>query len=114
MCSSDLDSLFGAGVLGDGLGSLADSVLGQLTGQKETDGSLDLSAGDGGSLVVVGETGCLSGDTLEDVVYEAVHDAHGLAGNSSVGVHLLHDFVDVDAVGFPPLPSAFLVSSGWS
>jgi len=39
--------LLGAGVLGDGFGSLRHGVLGQLTGQKETDSGLDLSAGDG-------------------------------------------------------------------
>ena len=39
--------LLGAGVLGDSLCSLAHGVLGQLTGQEQTDGGLDLSAGDG-------------------------------------------------------------------
>ena len=47
VCLANCRSLLGAGVLGDGLGSLRYSVLGQFTGQKETDGSLDLSAGDG-------------------------------------------------------------------
>ena len=36
--------LRGPGVLGDGLGSLGDGVLGQLSGQEETDGSLDLAS----------------------------------------------------------------------
>jgi hypothetical protein len=48
------DSLFGAGVLGDGLGSLTDGVLGQLSGQQQAHGGLDLPTGDGGALVVVG------------------------------------------------------------
>ena len=47
-------SLLGAGVLGDGLGSLRDGVLGQLSGQEEPDSGLDLPGGDGGPLVVVG------------------------------------------------------------
>ena len=52
-------SLLGAGVLGDGLGSLRDGVLGQLSGQEEPDSGLDLPGGDGGPLVVVGElAGC--------------------------------------------------------
>ena len=93
-----LESLLAAGVLGDGLGSLAHGVLGELTGQEETDGGLDLPAGDGGTLVVVGQTGSLGSDALEDVVHEGVHDGHGLAGDAGVGVHLLQDFVDVDAV----------------
>ena len=40
--------LLGAGVLGDSLGSLRDGVLGQLSGQDQTDGGLDFPAGDGG------------------------------------------------------------------
>ena len=35
--------LLGAGVLGDGLGPLGHSVLGQLAGQQEADRGLDLS-----------------------------------------------------------------------
>ena len=102
-------SLLGAGVLGDSLGSLRHGVLGQLTGQEQTDGSLDLSAGDGGAAVVVGQTGSLSSDALEDVVDKAVHDGHGLAGNTSVRVHLLQDLVDVDGVRLPPPPLPLLV-----
>ena len=47
VCVVNTGSLLGAGVLGHSLGSLGHGVLGQLSGQKETDGSLDLSAGDG-------------------------------------------------------------------
>ena len=57
----------GRGVLGDGLGTLRDGVLGQLTGEDETDRGLDLSGRDGGLLVVGGELGGLSGNALEDV-----------------------------------------------
>ena len=102
--------LLAAGVLGDGLCAFTDSVLGKFTGQEQTDGCLDFSAGDGGSLVVVSQPGCLGSDSLKDVVDEAVHDGHSLAGNTSVWVHLLQDFVDVDGVGFLPLPPLFLVS----
>ena len=38
--------LLGAGVLGDSLGSLRDGVLGQLSGKKKPDSSLDLPGGD--------------------------------------------------------------------
>ena len=106
---ANFSSLLGAGVLGDGLGSLRHGVLGQLTGQEETDSGLDLSAGDGGAPVVVGKTGGLGGDTLEDVVDEGVHDAHGLAGYTGVRVDLLQHLVDVDGVGFPPPPLPLLV-----
>ena len=87
------------GVLGDGLGSLRNGVLGELTWKDESDGGLDFSGGDGRLLVVPGELGGLPGDLLEDVVDEGVHDAHGLGGDSGVGVNLLENLVDVDLVG---------------
>ena len=111
MTSEESSSLLGAGVLGDGLGALADGVLGQFTGEQETDSGLDLSAGDGGTAVVVSQTRSLGSDSLEDVVDEGVHDAHGLAGDSSVGVDLLQHLVDVDAVAFPPPPLPLLVTA---
>ena len=86
-------------------------MLGQLTGQKQTDGGLDFSAGDGRSLVVVGKARGLRGDSLKDVIHEGIHDGHGLAGDSSVGVHLLEHLVDVDGVALPPFPPALLVPS---
>ena len=102
-------SLLGAGVLGDGLGALRDGVLGQLSGEEEPDGGLDLPGGDGGPLVVVGELAGLSGDALEQVVDERVHDAHGLGGDTGVGVHLLEDLVDVDGIGLLPLALPLLL-----
>lgn len=112
MYRKNTNSLFGAGVFGDGLGSLRDGVLGQFTGEKKSDGGLDLATGDGGSLVVVSQFGSFTGNSLEDVVDEAVHDAHGFAGDTSVGVHLLQHFVDVDAVCFSPPPPFLLVTRG--
>ena len=102
--------LLGGGVLGDGLGALTDSVLGQLSGKEQPHGSLDLAGGDGATLVVVGQTASLGGDALEDVVHERVHDRHSLAGDAGVRVHLLQHFVDVDGVRLPPPPFALLVS----
>ena len=98
-CDLEVSNLLGAGVLGDGLGSLRDGVLGQLSGQEETDSSLDFSGGDGGPLVVVGKTAGLSSNALKDVIDKGVHDAHGLGGDTGVRVHLLEDLVDVDSVG---------------
>ena len=103
-------SLLGAGVLGHGLGALRHGVLGQLSGQEKTDSSLDLSAGDGGTPVVVGKTAGLGSNALKDVIHEGVHDRHGLAGDTSVGVHLLQHFVDVDGVALPPPPALLLVA----
>ena len=105
-----LVDLLRAGVLGDSLGALRHGVLGQLSGQKQTDSCLDLSAGDGGPAVVVGKTAGLSCNALEDVIHEGVHDRHGLAGDTSVGVHLFQHLVDVDGVALPPPPPLLLVA----
>ena len=86
-------------------------MLGQLSRQKKTDSCLDLSAGDGRPSVVVSQTGSFSSDALKNIIHKAVHDIHGFAGNSSIRVDLLQDLVDVDRVGFPPPPAAFLVPS---
>ena len=104
--------LLGAGVLGDGLGSLRDGVLGQLSGQDQTDGGLDFPAGDGGTLVVVGKTGSFTSNTLKDIVDERIHDAHSLAGDTSVGMDLLEHFVDVDGVTLTSLLPATSLA-GW-
>ena len=91
------------GELGDGLGSLADGVLGELTWEEETNGGLDLAGGEGVLLVVADETGRLGGDLLEDIVDEGVHDAHGSLGDTGLWVHLLQNSVDVDGEGFGSL-----------
>lgn len=103
--------LLAAGVLSDGLGSLAHSVLGQLTGQEETDGSLNLPGREGGTSVVVCQARGLGGDALENVIHERVHDRHSLAADAGVGVHLLQHLVDVDRVALPPPLPALLVST---
>jgi hypothetical protein len=105
-------SLLGGSVLGDGFGALGNGVLGQFSGEEKANSGLNLPGSDGGALVVVRQAACLGGDALEDVVDKAVHDGHGLAGDSGIGMNLLEDLVDVDAVGFLPLLLLFLVSLG--
>ena len=95
--------LLGAGVLGDSLGSLRDSVLGKFSREEEPDSSLDFTGGDGGPLVVVGQAGSLSSDSLKEIIDKGVHDAHGLGGDTGIGVHLLENLVDVDGIRFLPL-----------
>ena len=73
-------------------------MLGELPGQKKTHGSLDFPTGDRVLLVIVGQARGFGCHALEDVVDEGVHDAHGFAGNSRLGVNLLQDFVYVDGV----------------
>ena len=95
--------LLRAGVLSDGLGSFTDGVLGEFTGQEQPHGRLYLPRGDRGPLVVVSEARSFGGDALEDIVHERVHDRHGLARDTGVGVDLLQHFVDVDGVALLPL-----------
>ena len=106
--------LLGRRVLGDGLRALADGVLGQLSGQKQTDGRLDLAARDRRPAVVVRQTRRLGGDALEDVVDERIHDAHRLAADARVRVHLLQHLVDVDGVAFTSSPLLLLVAGARS
>jgi len=88
-------------------------VLGELTGQDEADRGLDFSRRDGGLLVVCGKLGGLSGDALEDIVDERVQDRHGAVGDTSVGVDLLENLVDVRAVGLlAGLARLLLVAGG--
>ena len=53
-------------------------MLGQLTGQQEASSGLNLAAGQGALLVVSCQADGLLGKTVESVVDERVHDAHGL------------------------------------
>jgi hypothetical protein len=88
-------------------------VLGKLTGQDQADGGLDFSGRDGGLLVVGSELGSLGSDALKDVVDERVQDRHGAVGDTSVGVDLLQDLVDVRRVGLlAGLGALLLVARG--
>ena len=74
-------------------------MLGELTWEEESDGGLDLTGGESVLLVISDESSTLSGDLLENIVDERVHDAHGSLGDTGLGVHLLEDTVDVDREG---------------
>ena len=88
-------------------------MFGELSWQPETNSSLNFPRSDRVFLVVVGKAGGLSGNPLEDVVNEGVHDAHGLAGDTSLGVDLLQDLVDVDGVALlASLSPLLLVTAG--
>jgi hypothetical protein len=117
MCGSEKSRFFirprrrllGARVLGDRLRALAHGVLGQLSGQQQANGRLDLATRDRRTTVVVSETRRFGSDALEDVVHEAVHDRHGLAADARVGVNLLQHLVDVDGIALPSPPLSLLV-----
>jgi len=89
-------------------------VSGQLSGEDELDSGLDLAGREGSSLVESDELGSFSGDSVEGVMDEGVHDVHGLLGDTDVGVNLLEDLVDVDGEGFNSSSSGLLVSRGSS
>jgi hypothetical protein len=85
-------------------------VSGELSGEDELDGRLDFPGGESSSLVEPDELGSLSGNAVEGVVDEGVHDVHGLLGDTDVGVHLLQDLVDVDGEGLNSSSSGLAVS----
>ena len=94
--------------LGDSLCALRNSVLGELSRKKEADSSLDLARRKSGLLGVTRELGGLKGEALEDVVDEGVQDGHTSLGDTSVGVDLLQDLVDVRRVGLSALAALLL------
>ncbi len=67
-----------------------------------------LSRCDGGAFVVVSETRRFTGNALEDVVDERVHDPHRLRRDPGVWMDLLHHFVDVNSVALLPGLSTLL------
>jgi hypothetical protein len=81
-------------------------VLGEFTGEHESNSSLDLSAAESRLLVVSGKLSSLTRNALEDIVDERVHDGHALLRDTSVGVHLLEHLVNVRRIRL----SALLVS----
>ena len=85
-------------------------MLGQFPRQQKPHCCLYFAAGDGGAFVVVSEAARLCSYALENVIDEAVHDAHGLRRDTGVWVDLLQNFVDVDGIAFLPLALFLLVS----
>ena len=85
---------------------------GELSGEDELDGRLDFPGGKSSPLVEADELGALSGNAVEGIMNEGVHDVHGLLGNADVGVHLLEHLVDVDGEGLNSSSSGLAVGSG--
>lgn len=106
----DSTCLLRRGVLRHGLGAFGHGVLRQFSGQKKPNGGLDLAARDRRSLVVVSQTRGLGRDALEDIVDEAVHDAHRFRADASVRVDLFQHLVDVDGVRFSSSSLLLLVA----
>ena len=82
--------------LGDGAGTLAHGVLGQVGGEGEADGGLDVLGAQSGLLVDTDQVGGLGGETLEDVVDEGVNDLQGLGAEAELSVDTLEGATGVD------------------
>jgi hypothetical protein len=86
-------------IFGDCFSSFGNGVSSKFSGEDEFDSGLNLSGRQSSSLVESDQLGSLSGDSVEGVVDEGVHDVHGFLGDTDVGVDLLEDFIDIDGEG---------------
>ena len=68
---------------------------------------MDFPGADGRPLVAVGQHGSLSNDTLKEIVQEEGHDAHGIGGDTGVGLDLFQHLVDVNGIGLISLGNNF-------
>lgn len=59
-----------AGKLGHSLGSFADSMLGQLTGQQQPDSGLDLTTRNSRLAIMLSQLGRLGCDALKDIKHK--------------------------------------------
>ncbi len=86
-------------VFGDGFSSFGNSVSGEFSWEDKFDSWLNFSGWQSSSLVESNQFWSFSGDSVEGVVNEGVHDVHGFLGNTNIGVDLLEDLVDIDGEG---------------
>lgn len=91
--------LLGILVLGHSLSSFRNSVLGQLSREKETDSSLDFARGDSVLVSVASELTSFHGDAVKDIIDERVHNLHRLGGDTSLRVDLLQHLVNEGGIG---------------
>ena len=101
--------LLAAGVFGDSLSTLRDSMFGELTRKPETNSSLNFPTSNGRFLVVLGKTRSLSSNSLEDVVDKGVHDAHSFTRDTGLGMYLLQNLVDIDRIALLSVLSSLLL-----
>ena len=103
-------------VFGDGFSSFRDGVSSEFSWKDKLDSWLNLTGWKSSSFVESNEFWSFSGNSVESIVNERVHDVHGFLWDSDVWVDLLEDLVDIDWEGFNSSSSGFLVSSfsgGW-
>ncbi len=97
-------------VFSDGFGSFRDGVSSEFSWEDELDSRLNLSGRKSSSLVESNKLWSFSGDSVEGIVNERVHDVHGLLWDSDVGVDLFKNLVDIDGEGLNSSSSWLLVS----
>ena len=88
-------------------------MLGEVSGELETNGSLDFSGLDGGLLVGASDSGGLGGDLVEHVKDEGVQDLDALGGEGEALLGVLVDTVDegVEAGAVSTLAGTTLLGS---
>jgi len=101
-------------VFGDGFGSFWDGMSCEFSGEDELNSRLDFAGRKSSSLVESDELGSFSGNSVEGIMNEWVHDVHGFLGDTNVGVHLLEDLVNIDGEGLDSSSSGFFNWAGWS
>ena len=73
-------------------------MLGELTWEDKSDGSLDLSGSEDSLVIISNETAGFSGDLLEGIVDQRVQDGDGSLADTDLGVNLFQDSDDVSAI----------------
>ena len=104
----------GLSVLGDGLGALGHGMLGELTREAEPDSCLNLAGGNSAPLVGTRKNPSLSSETIKDILGHVLENGHSLGGNTSIGVDLLENLVNVSSVGLLPQSAVRPLSIGVS
>lgn len=82
-------------------------MLGEVVGQEELGGSLNIGGGEGSLVVVSDQLGGLESELLEHIQNQGVDNLHSLLRDSNVVGDALEDLVDVQGEGLEVL----LVSS---
>ena len=87
-------------------------MLAEFAGENETDGGLDFGGTDSALVVDTSKVTGFSNHSFEDIRDEGVHDSHTLLGNTTIGMDLLEDLVNVGSVGINLGGSSLLLFFG--
>jgi hypothetical protein len=92
------EKLLGLVELGHGLGSFGNGMLRELTWKHKTDGRLHITGAERVTLVDAAKLSGFSGNLLEGVSDEVVHDGDASLGDANLRVDLLENLEDVALV----------------